>query len=438
MSDTRWSLSVEDFGPIKAAATTLAPLTLFVGQNSSGKSYLASLFWALLNAGNILLQPELISGPAYDAAKEVVRAILTGEKKVVAGEDWTKILALINQVLSDPSGKALAGIFAVRGLKAGSICAKLTALPDDLQVIVTTDQPVDASRSRRPRRQSRFVDGALHLTLPDPIDNNAPDLDLWMLRILTWRLNPQTNSAEYIPAARTGLMLTLKVLVGSLLGQGDRESESGAQLNFTAPVREFLQSVHFASPYPGNPHFAIAEYLENSVLKGRIDQTENEDFRFVLDGSNVTLPLHATSSLVTELMPFIVMLKQKIDGTLIFEEPEAHLHLAAQRSLARALVRLVNTGVPVLVTTHSDTFLQQINILMQLHGHPDRDALAAEFGYDPSEFLNPADSQGYIFDPTDGRTIVREMMKTTEGFIEPLMNATIAELTREVLAMESR
>ena len=113
------------------------------------------------------------------------------------------------------------------------------------------------------------------------------------------------------------------------------------------------------------------------------------------------------------------------------------MHLAAQRSVTRALIRLVNTGVPVLITTHSDTFLQQINILMQLHDHSNRENLAAEFGYDSSEFLDPARAQGYIFDPSNGQTVVREMAKTSEGFVEPLMNKTIAGLSYEILRMES-
>lgn len=438
MSEARWSLSVEDFGPIGRASVTLAPLTVFVGQNGSGKSYLATLFWAILNASGRLLQPELVGGEAYGAAKALAQAIQNGEKKVVNGEDWLTVLDVINEVLDDASGKLLSGIFAIRDFKVGSIKATLTALPDDLPVSVTTIQPVDASKKRRPVQKARFVDGVMHFTLPDITSLDTLDLDLWMLRVLSWRLIPLHRSADYIPAARTGLMLALKILVGSLLEQDDRDAGSGPQFNITGPVREFLQSVNFAEPYSANRHFPIAEYLEKMILKGRIDRTETEDFRFVVDGQDITLPLHATSSLVTELAPLIVLLKEGIDGTLIFEEPEAHLHLDAQRFLARGLVRLVNMGVPVLITTHSDTFLQQISILMQLYGHPDRDALAAEFGYDPSEFLNPADALGYIFDPTDGKTVVREMAKTTEGFVEPLMNATIAELTREVLAMETR
>ena len=440
MSNATWSLSVEEFGPIKQASVTLAPLTLFVGQNSSGKSYIASLLWALSNSGRVVLKAEWASGPAYEAARQIVQAIQLGEKNVVTGKDWAKIVDWINQTLNDPAGKLLAEIFACRDCKARLIQASLTALPKDMPVRVTTSPPVDAAtgRARRLRRvSSRLIDGVMHFTLPEATDQSALDVDLTMLQRLAGFLAPDYSYAEYIPAARTGLMLALKVLVGSFLGGLNETADDGPQLGLTAPVREFLQSVHYAEEYPETRYFAIAEYLERTVLKGRIDKAETGDFRYVLDEGGTALPLHATSSLVTELAPLIVLLKQGIIRFVIFEEPEAHLHLAAQRYLARALVRLVNIGTPVLITTHSDTFLQQLNILMQLHNHPDREVLAAEFGYEPADFLDPAAAKGYIFDPTDGKTTVREMTKTAEGFVEPLMNHTIADLTREVLRMES-
>lgn len=46
-----WKLVVEDFGKIKSAEIEVAPLTLFVGDNNSGKGYLLSLIWGIRNLG---------------------------------------------------------------------------------------------------------------------------------------------------------------------------------------------------------------------------------------------------------------------------------------------------------------------------------------------------------------------------------------------------
>ncbi|GAB1458699.1 hypothetical protein MASR2M50_04730 [Thauera sp.] len=47
----RWTLRVEGFARFKHAEVALRPLTLFVGENNSGKSYMASLLWGVLALG---------------------------------------------------------------------------------------------------------------------------------------------------------------------------------------------------------------------------------------------------------------------------------------------------------------------------------------------------------------------------------------------------
>ena len=46
-----WKLEVLEYGKIERAEIKVAPLTLFVGDNNSGKSYLMSLLWGIQNLG---------------------------------------------------------------------------------------------------------------------------------------------------------------------------------------------------------------------------------------------------------------------------------------------------------------------------------------------------------------------------------------------------
>lgn len=50
-----WILKVSGYGKIESAEVEMAPLTLFVGDNNSGKSYLMFLLWGIRNLGMEIL-----------------------------------------------------------------------------------------------------------------------------------------------------------------------------------------------------------------------------------------------------------------------------------------------------------------------------------------------------------------------------------------------
>lgn len=88
----------------------------------------------------------------------------------------------------------------------------------------------------------------------------------------------------------------------------------------------------------------------------------------------VILPIYLASSSVKSLVLvdlFINHIAQP-NEILIIDEPELNLHPDNQVKIARLVARLVNAGVKVLVTTHSDYFLREINNLITLGSTGDR------------------------------------------------------------------
>jgi predicted ATPase len=69
--------------------------------------------------------------------------------------------------------------------------------------------------------------------------------------------------------------------------------------------------------------------------------------------------------MIKEVAPIYLIVRELIrpDDVLIIEEPESHLHPGAQLRLAQIVCRLVDSGVKVLITTHSDLLLRQIGHL---------------------------------------------------------------------------
>ena len=99
------------------------------------------------------------------------------------------------------------------------------------------------------------------------------------------------------------------------------------------------------------------------------------------------LSLVESSSAVRSLLDigFYLRHRARKGDLLMIDEPELNLHPANQRRVARLLARLVNWGVRVFVTTHSDYIAKELNTLLLLSR---LDAVAIKkHGYRPEEAL---------------------------------------------------
>ena len=75
---------------------------------------------------------------------------------------------------------------------------------------------------------------------------------------------------------------------------------------------------------------------------------------------------------------------------LMIDEPELNLHPNKQRQIAKLLIQLVNAGIKILITTHSDYLVREINNRIMLNNIPTKDSgkIMKEFKIDDSELLN--------------------------------------------------
>jgi predicted ATPase len=81
---------------------------------------------------------------------------------------------------------------------------------------------------------------------------------------------------------------------------------------------------------------------------------------------------------------------------LLIDEPELNLHPGNQLLMARFLVRLVNKGINVLITTHSDYLIKEFNNLIMLSNEfPGKTHLMKKYGYTTDEILDKAKVKVY-------------------------------------------
>ena len=91
---------------------------------------------------------------------------------------------------------------------------------------------------------------------------------------------------------------------------------------------------------------------------------------------------------------------------LVIDEPEMNLHPNKQRKFARLIAKLVNAGVKVFLTTHSDYILREFNLLLQLNGkRKGLETIREKAGYAKSELLDASCINAYVAKSVDGGVV---------------------------------
>ena len=247
------------------------------------------------------------------------------------------------------------------------------------------------------------------------------------------------NSDIYLPAARTGFMLTKDIInkrgrnaVFNYVGVEQRELSP-----FTRPVNQFLDVMNDLTIDGSNKNqFGdIVKYLEGGMAEGDIEMSSlpNREISYVPSGQKKGLPLRVVSAVVTELSPLILILKYKeFLDTLFYEEPEMCLHPQLQQKMGKVICQLVNAGLRMVVTTHSDIILQHINNMLCLSGRKDRERICGQLGYTVNDLLNKEQIKIYQLKSKSGRkTTVEELKCGRNGFVIPTLNDALDKIIDE-------
>ena len=140
------------------------------------------------------------------------------------------------------------------------------------------------------------------------------------------------------------------------------------------------------------------------------------------------LSLVESSSAVRSLLDVGFYLRHiaKPGDLFMIDEPELNLHPENQRRIARLFARLVNLGIKVFMTTHSDYIVKEFNTLIML-GQKDNkrlQELAKREKYRSDELLNCEDVRVYIAEKSlvrlnDGQRKTRRCQTLVPADISP-------------------
>ena len=183
----------------------------------------------------------------------------------------------------------------------------------------------------------------------------------------------------------------------------------------------------------------LYDYIKN-MMDGYYGTTEGE-IRFMSKarrkGRRFNIPLHLASSSTRGLSDLYFFLRHvaKKNHLLIIDEPESHLDTANQIRLARLLARFVHAGLKILITTHSDYLIKEINNLVMLNGSfSDKDTVVRRLKYTMDDFLAPESIRAYVAE----RNGLKKCAVDRFGIDMPVFDKTIDEINRVANDLSSR
>lgn len=368
-------LIIEDFGKMKRAEIDISPLTLFVGDNNSGKSYLLALLWGIYAAGTESViffdMLELLTDDYVRIYEQMCEFVL---KAAEGYEQEIKIssklfVELFNKLLECNKDKFASEIFNSEQITIGKLAI---TVEQEFEVTIEgqkTEYGIGISckeGSFGMMFQKRRIENDLGYVIKTVFGG----VMLWIFEGST---EFHSRNTVYLPAARTGFMLAKNVInkvsrqiAYDMAGIKDREEIQP----FTKPIIHFLNMMEDLSLDYETKYGEIIQWVETSMTHGRLqygNELNGQEIRYLPDGSGVSLPLRTTSAVVTELTPLLLLLKYRRSlQAICYEEPEMCLHPGLQQEMGKLLIRLVNHGLCMIATTHSDILVQHVNNMCHL------------------------------------------------------------------------
>ncbi len=370
--------TVKNLGKIKKANIELKPLTIFVGKNGTQKSYMAHVAYGLNKFLGLPIRVVLAKAIEKSLINMFGKDIKQKDKIYLSKKQVKQIvlevIPAIEKFLNNEIKKNFNSENNFKELKVELEINLERDLYNDIEEKTTVDLiqiDEDIYEQEIQKAFSLIKSRIISLILRDIIGiNHVPRV-------------------YYFPASRTGFVLAFNEIATGIF----EHYEGTTTTKLTKPVIDFLSNFmriktsdsslegilslakSFYKKGNKNDHknANLISFLQERILRGKILEKKEENkylnFMFKPFGSEEELELHVTSSATVELLPIIEFLKNfhpSKNGFFIIEEPEAHLHPKAQIEMARFLALLANSGINVLITTHSDYIIHEMSNCIKL------------------------------------------------------------------------
>lgn len=425
--DMEYNLIIKDFGKIKEADIHVSPLTLFVGDNNSGKSYLMSLIWALrsLTTSSPLFHGiKRLEHPALQKIKEQLTELIEkGKSQKTAISEFSSeyFIDVFNTLCEHIKDTFVSTIFNDPKIHIGSL---KIYMPNTAFTVRFHEEASGKIMFQYGAEQQGII-------FPDSILNEKM-VESFCTSVICWLLGSNLGHNTYfLPAARTGFMLS-KTMINQysrkytfdvIPHKEDWINVTNSAEPLTKPILHFLDTLELvlSNENTGKQKY-LAQWIEKEMIHGSIIQSNGpgQEIRYMPIESKESLSLRTSSAVVTELIPLILLLKNEpLAKFLCYEEPEMCLHPQLQYEMGKVLIRIVNSGVNIIVTTHSDIIMQHINNMCRLSSIKERKELLERFNLIDDDLINTSQVAVYQLKDCGNYSTVEEIKPNKNGFEIP-------------------
>lgn len=423
-------LGVENYGKIEQAEITLGDLIIFVGNNNSGKTLMMQLIYGVLK--------ELTT--SYNAKN--VQGFIAKGNSIQFGKEWFDNLERdINQYLLENKEVIVQKTFHNQ-IEIGRLYIRIEHDEDSYicrcnEEILEFPAGLQENRDNEHRfshvsyysKRGAGEEEQIAISLFAAPITKTDLMERVLKRMVCFVLDIGFREDElFLPASRTGMLLLYKSFFAEkskmeeeILIDRFQMRKQKNELGLTEPVYDFLR---FLLQYQPNQeklkqNASLLEFLETRLIDGKIENWGDEVY-YRPKKYEKQIPLYMSSSLVNELAPLTRLLSAAKDYRYIFyDEIETCIHPLKQGELARLIIRMVNHGMKMIVSTHSDTMAVKLNNLLVLANkyrmQSDIEKLLKELGLEHSDILMKQSVHVYQFrNMEDGSSHVEELECVSE------------------------
>lgn len=438
-------ISFENFGVIDKGEIEQKPLTILCGENNTGKTYAMYGLYRLLKIRSLRDFESLLNEITNDYHH---KSDISFNLVDFITKNHSEIEKIINKNINDGLYRFFKSDdkkFSKNSILISTEKSKVIA--DSIKIKIGS-YITDGDNNFIIDLRKESEDPILHIKLSSQ-NNIKIDKEDIIYSITTEILNLfiyTKYNTLILPAERAGLNLFYQEINAyrtSILHDApyrglrlkrDPVSQTANISTYPKPIADYIDWLNRTKHYKSlKSKFATSSTtLQKNILGGSYSFDETNNINFHLNNQKDTLPLHLTSSTVKTyfgLWFYLQHMAQEGD-VLMIDEPELSLHPNNQRKIARLLAQLVNKGIRVVISTHSDYMVREFNSLIML-GHAQdeksKQELMAKYNYQEDELLTKDKVGAYLF---HNNTIDSMEITKDEGIIATTFDEVINELNQ--------